>query len=87
MAVRTLVCGSSYSAFQQRRYTFNDYGSKIPLQRFRPTDVDGHGRTIVINADDAPELNVYMVMDQVGDYEVRYGNPNLKTVEGKSSQS
>ena len=68
-------------------YTFNDYGSKIPLQRFRPTDVDGHGRTIVINADDAPELNVYMVMDQVGDYEVRYGNPNLKTVEGKSSQS
>ena len=40
-----------------------------------------------IDTVDAPELNVYMVMDQVGDYEVRYGNPNLKTADGKSSQS
>ena len=87
MAVRTLVCGSSYSAFQQRRYTFNDYGSKIPLHEFRETTEDAHGRVIVLDADPEDTMNVFMVMDKVGDYEVKYGNPNLKTSNEKSRKT
>merc|ERR1719456_1054541 len=64
-------------------YTFNDFGSKIPLQEFRGTTVADDNRTIVIDANYTDEMNVYMVMDEVGDYEVRYGNPNLKTTAGK----
>ena len=30
---------------------------------------------------------VFMVMDEVGDYEVRYGNPQLHTDSGKCSQN
>ena len=52
-------------------YTFNDFGSKIPLQDFRPTTTDADGRTIVIDAAPENEMNVFMVMDEVGDYEVR----------------
>jgi hypothetical protein len=64
-------------------YTFNDFGSKIPLQEFRATTIDDDGRTIVIDANGTSELNVFMVMDEVGDYEVRYGNPQLYTDSGK----
>jgi hypothetical protein len=64
-------------------YTFNDFGTKIPLQEFRPTTIDGDGRTIVNNAANTAEVNVFMVMDQDGDYEVRYANPKLKTSTGK----
>jgi hypothetical protein len=64
-------------------YTFNDFGSKIPLQEFRSTTIDDANRTIVIDAVGEPELQVFMVMDEIGDYEIRYGNPNLKTSEGK----
>jgi hypothetical protein len=64
-------------------YTFNDFGSKIPLQEFRATTADEDGRTIVIDAKNDEEMNVFMVMDEVGDYEIRYGNPNLKTTTGK----
>jgi hypothetical protein len=58
-------------------YTFNDFGSKIPLMEFRPTTEDEHGRKIVLDAQDFPQVNVYMKMDTDGDYEIRYGNPHI----------
>jgi len=64
-------------------FTFNDYGTKIPLQEFRETTVDDDDRTIVDDAPDAPEMNVFMVMDKDGDFEVRYANPSLTTSTGK----
>merc|ERR1719337_26490 len=51
-------------------FTFNDFGSKIPLQEFRATTKDGHGRTIVDDAAPVDAIHVFMVMDKVGDYEV-----------------
>ena len=68
-------------------YTFNDYGSKIPLQEFRPTTIDSVDRTIVIDAANKPEMNVFMAMEKDGDYEVRYANPKLKTSTGKSRKT
>ena len=68
-------------------YTFNDYGSKIPLQEFRPTTIDSADRTIVINAANSAEMHVFMVMENDGDYEVRYANPKLKTSTGKSRKT
>jgi len=53
-------------------YDFNDFGAKIPLAAFRPTS-DGL-------ADDAAPtgtLNVYMEVSGEGDYEFKYGNPQL----------
>ena len=32
-------------------------------------------------------MHVFMVMENDGDYEVRYANPNLKTSAGKSRKS
>merc|ERR1719421_2869655 len=58
-------------------YTFNDYGSKIPLAEFRPVTVDAVGRKIKLDAQDFPQVNVFMRMDEDGDYEIRYGNPHL----------
>ena len=68
-------------------YTFNDYGSKIPLQEFRPTSIDDDGRTVTNDASNTPEMNVFMAMENDGDYEVRYANPNLKTSTGKSRKT
>ena len=72
---------TDFTAFNQARqedhgaryepYTFNDYGSKIPLHEFRETTEDGHGRVIVLDADAEDTMNVFMVMDEVGDYEIR----------------
>jgi len=67
-------------------FTFNDFGSKIPLQEFRATTKDGHGRTIVDDAAPVDAIHVFMVMDKVGDYEVRYGNPNLNVTGGTADQ-
>jgi hypothetical protein len=53
-------------------YSFNEYGAKIPLAEFRPTSTG--------LADDAPEedtLNVFMEVSDEGDYEFKYGNPQL----------
>jgi hypothetical protein len=67
-------------------FTFNSYGAKIPLLEFRPTSTG--------LADDAAAedtLNVYMEVSGEGDYEFKYGNPNLLSgskwvaVEFKSS--
>jgi len=61
-------------------YTFNDYGSKIPLSEFRDPDnllVDDVGRKITLDVQDFPQVNVFMRMDEDGDYEIRYGNPHL----------
>jgi hypothetical protein len=58
-------------------YTFNDYGSKIPLAEFREVTVDDVGRKITLDAQDKPQVNVFMRMDEDGDYEIRYGNPHL----------
>jgi len=67
-------------------FTFNDFGSKIPLQEFRPTTKDNHSRTIVDDAAPVDAIHVFMVMDKVGDYEVRYGNPNLNVTGGTEDQ-
>ena len=67
-AFRTFIIGSkSYHRYEP--YTFNDYGSKIPLQEFRATTVDSADRTIVIDAANTGEVNVFMVMESDGDYE------------------
>merc|ERR1719506_3614021 len=52
-------------------FTFNEYGAKIPLPEFRATSS---------LADDAPAaevVHVFMEVKDEGDYEVKYGNPNL----------
>merc|ERR1719181_700351 len=64
-------------------YTFNDLGSKIPLQEFRPTTIDAFNRTIVLDAEDKVTMNVFMEMSVNGDYEMRYGNPQLVTTNDK----
>jgi len=64
-------------------YSFNDFGSKVPLQEFRPTTLNENGQMIVNNAANTDTLNVFMEMSDDGDYEIRYGNPQLKTTEGK----
>jgi hypothetical protein len=59
-------------------YTFNDYGSKIPLDEFRPVTINPITKQkLDDDADDATELNVFMEMSKDGDYEIRYGNPHL----------
>ena len=64
-------------------YTFNDYGSKIPAQELRPTTVDAANRTIVVDAENKTTMTVYMEMSVNGDYEMRYGNPQLVTSNDK----
>ena len=68
-------------------YTFNDYGSKIPLQELRPTTVDAANRTIVVDAENKTTMTVYMEMSVNGDYEMRYGNPQLVTTNDKSRRA
>jgi hypothetical protein len=53
-------------------FSFNAYGAKIPLAEFRPTSDD--------LADDAAataDLHVFMEVSSEGDFELKYGNPNL----------
>merc|ERR1719478_2045002 len=53
-------------------FTFNEYGAKIPLPEFRATSTG--------LADDAPTedvINVFMEVSDEGDYEFKYGNPQL----------
>jgi sugar lactone lactonase YvrE len=52
-------------------WTYNAFGSKIPLFRAVSNQL----------ADDAPvedEMHVYMEVSRRGDFEVKYGNPNLE---------
>jgi len=58
-------------------FTFNDYGSKVPLQEFRPTAPDS------IEPPTIDVLNVFMEVKDEGDYEVMFGNPNLVNTDGK----
>jgi len=64
-------------------YSFNDFGSKVPLQEFRPTTLNSDGQMIVDDAAKTNTLNVFMEMSDDGDYEIRYGNPQLYTTENK----
>jgi hypothetical protein len=53
-------------------FSFNEFGAKIPLSQFRATSCG--------TCDDAPTmptLNVFMEVSGEGDFEVKYGNPNL----------
>jgi hypothetical protein len=52
-------------------FTFNSYGAKVPLQEFRPTD------ELSNTAPTKDILNVFMEVKDEGDYEVKFGNPNL----------
>merc|ERR1719197_299894 len=47
-------------------FSFNEFGAKIPLPEFRPED-----------AEEFDTLNVFMEVKDEGDYEFKYGNPNL----------
>merc|ERR1719305_244948 len=58
-------------------FTFNDYGAKVPLQEFRPTDALSN------TAPTKDVLNVFMEVKDEGDYEVKFGNPNLLNDGGK----
>jgi hypothetical protein len=62
-------------------YTFNDFGSKIPLDEFRPVSVVTHSdntqQKLEDDANATTQLNVFMEMSKDGDYELRYGNPQL----------
>jgi len=58
-------------------FTFNDYGAKVPLQEFRPTD------DLSNTAPTKDVLNVFMEVKDEGDYEVKFGNPNLLNDGGK----
>merc|ERR1719454_49802 len=49
--------------------------------------MDDHNRTIVDDAAPVDSIHVFMVMDKVGDYEVRYGNPNLNVTGGVNKDS
>merc|ERR1719482_2675393 len=53
-------------------FTFNEYGAKIPLPEFRPTT-----NGLSDDAADAGTVNVFMAVEDEGDYEVKYGNPGL----------
>jgi hypothetical protein len=54
-------------------YTFNDYGSKIPLDEFRPVTINPITKQkLDDDALDATELNVFMEMSKDGDYEIRH---------------
>jgi hypothetical protein len=54
-------------------WTMNQFGSKIPLLRYTPEDT----------ADPEPEkedhVTVYMEVSDIGDFEVKYGNPQILT--------
>jgi len=52
-------------------FTFNDYGAKVPLQEFRPTD------SLSNEAPAIDVLNVFMEVKDEGDYEIKFGNPYL----------
>jgi hypothetical protein len=53
-------------------YSFNSYGAKIPLHEFRPTSGGLYN-----DAADEGTVNVFMEVKDEGDYEIKYGNPNL----------
>jgi hypothetical protein len=53
-------------------FTFNEYGAKIPLPEFRPTSGG-----LENDAANAGTLEVFMEVAGEGDYEFKYGNPQL----------
>jgi hypothetical protein len=53
-------------------WTMNKYGAKIPLNRNTPD-----GDPPVPDKEDS--VSVYMEVSDIGDYEVKYGNPQIKT--------
>jgi hypothetical protein len=52
-------------------FSFNEFGAKIPLPEFRPTS------DLSVDAANEPVLHVFMEVSGEGDYELKYGNPNL----------
>jgi hypothetical protein len=68
--------GCHYAGKEHEPYTLNSYGARIPLTKFRETMKSGDGTTSTIAAA-SQDFNVYMVMDKVGDYELRYANPEI----------
>jgi hypothetical protein len=59
-------------------WTMNKYGAKIPLNRNTP---DGDPP----NPDKEDSVTVYMEVSDIGDYEVKYGNPQIKTYPSDGS--
>jgi hypothetical protein len=53
-------------------FTFNEYGAKVPFLRWKPED------GLSSDADKSGELSVFMEIAEKGDFEIMYGNPNLK---------
>jgi hypothetical protein len=59
-------------------FTFNDYGSKVPLAEFRPISCPACN-----DAENKGVLNIFMEVADEGDYEVMFGNPYLKNTDNK----
>merc|ERR1719359_1568784 len=55
-------------------YTHNNYGSVVPLDEFR---VGAQDLNVDNSESTSPYFNVYMAAPNDGDFEFRYGNPNL----------
>lgn len=60
-------------------YTHNDYGSVVPLDQFRNSGGTATDGTRLENNDNVTSayFNVFMAAPERGDFEFRYGNPNL----------
>lgn len=65
-------------------YSFNAFGSKVPLKMFRPGEgalnSNGH-QDSDFSAVTSPDFNVFMAVPDDGDFVFRYANPNLKLGE------
>jgi hypothetical protein len=60
-------------------FTFNQYGAKIPLLRNSGEESPGDKFDADPTEDFAGTISVYMVVEDIGDYEVMYGNKYLNT--------
>ena len=63
-------------------YTFNDYGSKVPLKDARTGDQarqeNDHNQDLEDDSEGTtPTVDIYMAAPNDGDFIFRYGNPNL----------
>merc|ERR1719265_967932 len=60
-------------------FTWNPYGSVIPLKEYRPLDPTINDLAAALDDARTDELIVWMEIAKEGDYEVKYGNPYLKS--------
>merc|ERR1719440_1903583 len=74
---------------EKEPYMHNDHGSIIPLSNLRGTDPTWAPEDLLSDdkataTEKFSQLHVYMNVDKAGDYEFKYGNPNLRHVNDSS---